>query len=93
MLIEIRNLMFQPLTLHLSGDAGGVHLGSRERRTIHEDQLSDEIRTAAARGFVSIADVPERTQPVPRVETVDGEHAAPAFTDQAGSRGKKRRIR
>ncbi len=84
-LIEIRNLLFQPLAFHLSGDGGGLHLGSRERRIISKGQLSDEIRTAAARGFVSISDVPESTQPDPRVEPIDVEHA--------GSRQKKRRVR
>jgi len=84
-LIEIRNLLFQPLTFHLSGGAGGIHLGSRERRTVRSDELSDEIRTAAARGFISIADVPESTQPDPCVEPMDDEHTR--------SRQKRRRVR
>ncbi len=91
-MIEIRNLMFQPLTLHMAGEEGGVHLGSRERKTIADDQLSDEIRTAADRGFLSLADVPERTQPDPRVESADGEHSAvPSSEDQAAVRNRKRR--
>jgi hypothetical protein len=53
-MIEVRNLMFQPLTLHLAGDAGGIHLGSRERAAIPDGQISDEIQAAAARGYVSL---------------------------------------
>ena len=94
-MIEIRNLMFQPLAFHLAGEEGGIHLGSRERRTIPEDQLSDEIRVAAARGFVSLSEVTESTQTDPRAETTDDEHVAePATADsQASARQKRRRER
>ncbi|MHB9037080.1 MAG: hypothetical protein ACYC64_10450 [Armatimonadota bacterium] len=90
-MIEIRNLTFQPLTFHLAGDAGGIHLNSREEKTIGDDQLSDEIRTAAERGFVSIADVSKRTQPDPLVETTVGEHSSEPVESQ--QRQKKRRTR
>jgi len=93
--IEIRNLMFQPLSFHLAGEEGGIHLGSRERRTIPEEQLSEEIRVAEARGYVSLSEVVQNTQPDPRVETTDDEHAAePAPADsQATARSKRRRER
>ncbi len=106
-MIEIRNLMFQPLTLHMTGEEGGVHLGSRERKTIADAQLSDEIRSAADRGFVTVADVPESTQPDPRVpkssgqvEPADGEpcpepsrrdRSVPGNDNQAVARQRKRR--
>lgn len=72
-MIEIRNLLFQPLSLHLAGEEGGIHLGSRERKVISDDQLSEEIRVMEARGFVSLSEVAENTQPDPRVETTDDE--------------------
>ncbi|MHB9037899.1 MAG: hypothetical protein ACYC64_14675 [Armatimonadota bacterium] len=90
-MIEIRNLTFQPLTFHLAGDAGGIHLGSRELKTIALDQLSDEIRTAALRGYVSIADIPERTQPDPLVETAHNEHTAEPAVDHAKPRKRRER--
>ncbi len=91
-MIEIHNLLFQPLTFHLSGDVRGIHLGSRERKTIADDQLSDEIRAAADRGLVTIAVVPESTQPDPRVEPADGEHrSVPGDDNQAMARQRKRR--
>jgi hypothetical protein len=89
--IEIRNLTFQPLTFHLAGDSGGIHLGSREKKTIGDDQLSGEIRTAAERGFISIADVSKRTQPDPLVETTVGEHSSEFVDNQP--RHRKRRER
>jgi hypothetical protein len=88
--IEIRNLMFQPLALHLAGEEGGIHLGSRERMTIPEDQVSDEMRVAASRGFVSLAQVRETTQPDPHVDTAEREHdVVPAGDDRAPAKPKK----
>ncbi len=94
-MIEIRNLMFQPLTLHLAGEEGGLHLGPRERATIPEEQLSEEIRVAETRGYVSLSEVVESTQSDPRVETTDDEHAAESAPadSQATARSKKRRER
>lgn len=90
-MIEIHNLTFQPLTLHLAGDGGGIHLGSRERRVITNEQLSDEIRSAAARGFVALSEAGS-TLPDPRVETVDVEHnIEPAGDDESQAKQRKRR--
>jgi len=70
-------MSFQPLTLHLAGDAGSIHLGSRERRILDDEQVSDEIRKAASRGFVSITNTPENAQPDPVVESTDTQHLEP----------------
>lgn len=88
---EIRNLTFQPLTFHLAGDGDGIHLSSRGRVTIQADQLSDELRTAADRGFVSISDVSRSTQPDPRVDLPDAEHNRLPVSNDA--RTRKRRTR
>jgi hypothetical protein len=53
--IEIKNLLFQPLTLHLAGDGRGLHLNPREIRSISDDDLSPEIEAAAKRGLVSLS--------------------------------------
>jgi len=53
--IEIKNLLFQPLTLHLAGDGRGLHLNPREIRSIGDDDLSSEIEAAAKRGLVSLS--------------------------------------
>lgn len=52
--MKIKNLLFQPLTLHLSVGGEGLHINAREVREILEDRISDEICLAAARGFVSL---------------------------------------
>ena len=88
-MIEIKNLLFQPLTFHLSGSGRGLHLNPRERRTLGEDDISPEIDAAAKRGFVSLtpatqtASVPE----TPREEPVETE------TEHTGANGGKRRKR
>ena len=48
-MIEIKNLLFQPLTFHLAGGGRGLHLNPRERRTLGEDDISAEIGVAAKR--------------------------------------------
>ena len=75
MLIAIRNLLFQPLSFELNGDAECIHLCSRERKTIREDQISQEIRNAADCGIVSLTEIPGSTRSDPRVETATDEHA------------------
>jgi hypothetical protein len=52
--IEIRNLLFQPLTFQLAGEEGGLYLTSRQRKLVDDAQVSEEMRTAATRGFVVI---------------------------------------
>ena len=57
-MIEIRNLMFQPLTFQLAGGIESLHLGPRERQTIADEQVSEEMRRAVEGGFVTLGDVP-----------------------------------
>ncbi len=82
-MIEIKNLLFQPLTFHLAGGGRGLHLNPRERRTLEEDDISPEIDAAAKRGFVSLTSspptVPEpeppRDEPVEIGVDIGGENA------------------
>ncbi|MBD3395106.1 MAG: hypothetical protein GF418_05710 [Chitinivibrionales bacterium] len=55
-MIEIKNLLFQPLTFHLAGDGQGLHLNPRERKSIGNEQLSPEIEAAAKRGLISLTE-------------------------------------
>lgn len=54
MKINIKNLLFQPLALHLAADSEGLHLSARECREILTERISEEIQLAAARGLVSL---------------------------------------
>ena len=82
-MIEIKNLLFQPLTFHLAGGGQGLHLNPRERRTLGEDDISAEIDVAAKRGFVSLTPVtpiapepePPRDEPVEIGVDIGGENA------------------
>jgi len=56
-MIEIKNLLFQPLTFHLAGDGQGLHLNPRERKSIGNEQLSPEIEAAAKRGLISLTEM------------------------------------
>ena len=90
-MIEIKNLLFQPLTFHLAGGGRGLHLNPRERRTLGEDDISAEIDAAAKRGFVSLTPVTP-TAPIPetaREELVETE----TETENTGANGGKRRKR
>lgn len=70
-MIEIRNLLFQPLTFQLSGEQRGLHLGPRQRRLIEDAHVSEDIRSAAKGGFVALMVQAESNQP--EVETVADE--------------------
>ena len=82
-MIEIKNLLFQPLTLYLAGDGRGLHLNPRESRTVSDDDLSPEIEAAAKRGLVSLTGgsappetLPHSEKPLdkpPETEQRDGE--------------------
>jgi len=61
--IEIRNLLFQPLTFQLAGEERGLHLSSRQRKLIDDAQVSEGIRTAAKRGFVALTAIEQPDQP------------------------------
>ena len=75
-MIEIKNLMFQPLTLHLAGSGKGLHLKPRERRKLKEEDISLEIETAAKRGFVSIIRDAESEPPEARNKKTSGKKSA-----------------
>jgi len=53
-MVEIRNLKFQPLTLHLANSKRSVHLPPRGRTEIDEKDVSHEMRRAAERGFITL---------------------------------------
>ena len=88
-MIEIKNLLFQPLTFHLAGGGRGLHLNPRERRTLGEDDISAEIDAAAKRGFVSLTPVTP-TAPIPETPP---EELVETETENTGANGGKRRKR
>ena len=55
-MIEVRNLLFQPLTFHLTGGEGNLHLGPRQRTVIDNEMISTELEQAAKRGLVSLTE-------------------------------------
>lgn len=58
-MIEIRNLLFQPLTFHLVGEERGLHLRARQRICVAEESVSEEMQLAENRGFISIEPIEE----------------------------------
>ena len=64
-MVEIRNLKFQPLTLHLANSKRSVHLPPRGRAEIDEKDVSAEMRRAAERGFVALREVRPAAAPAP----------------------------
>jgi hypothetical protein len=52
-MIEIKNLLFQPLTLRRTG-GGGLHLGPREKAKLPEADVSEEMKRAEARGLIAL---------------------------------------
>ncbi len=64
-MLEIRNLLFQPLTLHLAKSNESIHLTSRGKAIIKDDALSLEIQRAQAKGWVTVKTVEaQEAQPV-----------------------------
>lgn len=71
-MIEIRNLKFQPLTLHLANSKRTVHLAPRGKAEIDDKDVSDEIRNAARRGFIVLRDLkPARQTRTPAPKPVE----------------------
>ncbi len=62
-MIEIRNLLSQPLAFQLAGRQSGLHLGCRERKTVRDAQVSEEIRIAAKRGLIDLRVLEQADQP------------------------------
>lgn len=74
-MIEIRNLLFQPLTFQLAGEERGLHLSSRQRKLIEDAQVSEEMRTAERGGFIVLTPLEQPDQPEAQpvaAETSDG---------------------
>ena len=89
MKINIKNLLFQPLALHLATDGEGLHLSARECREVLAERVSEEIQRAVVRGHVSLS---ESTRPDPLVETAASEHIAdPVYDVGPQARQRKRR--
>ena len=63
-MIEIRNLLNQSLTFQLARQSASIHLSSRERQILRRDEVTAEMRTAASRGFVALANMPEAPRAV-----------------------------
>ena len=57
-MIEVKNLLFQPLSLH-TRSGHGLHLGPRERLRLPDDEVSAEMEAAARRGAVSLTALDE----------------------------------
>ena len=72
-MIEIRNLKFQPLTLHLANSKRTVHLASRGKAEIDDKDVSVEIRNAAQKGFLALRELkkhrPAKTVTPPKPDT------------------------
>ena len=72
-MIEVRNLLFQPLTFHLTGGDGNLHLGPRQRRIIDSEWVSPELEQAAKRRYVSLT---EKVESAPESEKAKAKPAA-----------------
>lgn len=100
-MIEIRNLMFQPLTFQLAGGIESLHLGPREREIIPDEQVSVEMRRADEGGFVTLSEVTESEDSpdgdqsagdvIPEAMEPDVEAAGDASTASEVAQTKKRR--
>lgn len=80
-MIEIKNLLFQPLTFHLAGDGQGLHLNPRERKSIGNEQLSPEIEAAAKRGLISLTESAKPPETPPKTDK------SPATKSKTKSKG------
>ena len=83
-MIEVRNLLFQPLTFQLA-DGTSLHLGPRERRTIASDLVSPELEQAQRRNYVDLRET-EQTKAAAPVETSS---PSPAKVISGGKRTRK----
>jgi DNA-binding protein len=79
-MLEIKNLLFQPLTLHLADSNKSIHLAARGKAVIKDKDLSREIRKAQAKGWISLKAVNSQQSEVagqkittnPKLPTNDG---------------------
>ncbi len=70
-MLEIKNLLFQPLTLHLADSNKSIHLGSRDKATIKGKDLSREIEKARVRGWISVRDAQETSSAKTSIQEMD----------------------
>lgn len=77
-MIEVRNLLFQPLTFQLA-DGASLHLGPRERRTIASELVSPELEQAQRRNYVDLRETdqpkivaPAETSPETPAKVISG---------------------
>ncbi len=95
-MVEVRNLLFQPVSLHLAGDGRGFHIGPRERVQIQDAQVSLEMQMAARRGQIALVKVEEaETKPAAAEAWPQGPsnspNVGPARASMDGVRGRRGR--
>jgi hypothetical protein len=90
-MVEIKNLLFQPITLHYGGDGRGFHMGPREKTQIRDDQVSPEMEMAAKRGQITLTRLPGEKTESPEV-TLPAEQSPKENISVRGGRAQKRRI-
>jgi len=83
-MIEVRNLLFQPLTFQLA-DGASLHLGPRERRTIASDLVSPELEQAQRRNYVDLRETEQPKGAAP----VEIQSESPAKVISGGKRTRK----
>ena len=83
-MIEVKNLLFQPLTFQLA-DGASLHLGPRERRTIASELVSPELEQAQRRNYV---DLRETEQPK-GAASPEPQSESPAKVISGGKRTRK----
>ena len=83
-MIEVKNLLFQPLTFQLA-DGTSLHLGPRERRTIASDLVSPELEQAQRRNYVDLRETEQPKGAAP----VEIQSESPAKVISGGKRTRK----
>lgn len=88
-MMKIKNLLFQPLTLHTARDGKGLHLASRECREIPKEHISEEIRLADRRGLISL--IEKSAAPVDGIAVaVQSTEGSPASVQPEQKKGRGR---
>lgn len=57
-MVEVKNLLFQPITLHYGAAGRGFHLGPRERIQLRDEDVSPEMEMAARRKHIALTTLP-----------------------------------
>ncbi len=95
-MVEVRNLLFQPVSLHLAGDGRGFHMGPRERVQIRDDQVWLEMQMAARHEQIALVKVETAETKPTAAETEppappNSASAGPVRTSTDGFRGRRGR--